>query len=88
MGLANRENDVAKNQWLVDNDEHGWRGAGVKDYLRILSDLMNFVCWLIDHLLIDASTDPFYTEHSSLISQTSSDDVNMISFDFQCSLFR
>jgi len=28
------------------------------------------------------------SEHSSLISQTSSDDVNMISFDFQCSLFR
>lgn len=28
------------------------------------------------------------SEASSVISQTSSDDVNMISFDFQCSLFR
>ena len=27
-------------------------------------------------------------EHSSLISHTSSEDVNAISFDFQCSLFR
>ena len=63
----------------MDGEEPGLKTISGTKWISNLSCLSLFDWY---------SHNPFVIEHSSLISQTSSDDVNMISFDFQCSLFR